>query len=211
MPSKNLRTDSEWVSESLSHVRLFAAPWTKAYQASLPMEFPRQEYWSGLPFPSSRNLFHPGIEPLSPTLAGGFFTAEPPDLSVRWISNLLWPHSHLTVTFSPSSWLAQLWRWRTIESYRLLCFYCSASPVMRAASVLSFLCSLWISSFLPFPPPHPPVFPFPTSSFFKKKKITSFFFFVTFIFVYQGFLFSHPCSLGTSICMVKVPPGNAQN
>ena len=40
------------------------------------MEFPRQEYWDGLPFPG--NLPNPGIEPMSPALAGGFFPAGPP-------------------------------------------------------------------------------------------------------------------------------------
>ena len=42
------------------------------------MGFLRQEYWSGLPFPSPGDLSDPGIEPVSPALAGGFFTAEPP-------------------------------------------------------------------------------------------------------------------------------------
>ena len=42
------------------------------------MGFPRQEYWSGLPFPSPGGLSDPGIEAASPTLAGGFFTGEPP-------------------------------------------------------------------------------------------------------------------------------------
>ena len=42
------------------------------------MEFPRQEDWSGLPFPSPEDLPNPGIEPLPPALAGGFFTTEPP-------------------------------------------------------------------------------------------------------------------------------------
>ena len=41
------------------------------------MGFPMQEYWSGLPFPSSRHPSDPGTEPASPTLAGGFFTTEP--------------------------------------------------------------------------------------------------------------------------------------
>ena len=50
---------------------------TVAHQAPLPMGFPRQEYWSGLPFPSLGDLPDPGIEPMSPALAGGFFTAEP--------------------------------------------------------------------------------------------------------------------------------------
>ena len=53
---------------SLSRVRLFAAPWTVAYQAPLSMGFSRQYYWSGLPFPSPGDLPKPGIEPRSPTL-----------------------------------------------------------------------------------------------------------------------------------------------
>jgi len=42
------------------------------------MEFPRQEYWSGLPFPSSGDLPNPGIEPTSPAFSGRFFTSQPP-------------------------------------------------------------------------------------------------------------------------------------
>ena len=53
---------------SLSHVRLFATPWTVAYKAPLSMEFSRQEYRSGLPFPSPGDLPVPGIEPGSPAL-----------------------------------------------------------------------------------------------------------------------------------------------
>ena len=48
-------------------------------QAPLSMGFSRLEYWSGVPVPSPGDLPDPGIEPLSPALAGGFFTAEPPD------------------------------------------------------------------------------------------------------------------------------------
>ena len=54
--------------KSLSHVLLFAAPWTVAHQAPLFMGFSRQEYWSGLPFPSPGDLPNPGIKPGSPTL-----------------------------------------------------------------------------------------------------------------------------------------------
>ena len=54
--------------KSLSHVRLFATPWTVAYQAPQSMRFSRQEYWSGLPFPSPGDLPNPGIKPVSPTL-----------------------------------------------------------------------------------------------------------------------------------------------
>ena len=60
----------------LSHVQLFETPWTIACQASLPMEFSRWEYWSGLPFPSPGDLPDPGIQPASlaaPALARGFF------------------------------------------------------------------------------------------------------------------------------------------
>ena len=53
---------------SLSCVQLFVTPWTVAYQASLSMEFSRQEYQSGLPFPSPGDLPDPGIEPRSPEL-----------------------------------------------------------------------------------------------------------------------------------------------
>jgi len=56
----------------------FVTPWTVACQAPLSMEFSRQEYWSGLLFPSLGHLPHPGIEPVSPASAGGFFITEPP-------------------------------------------------------------------------------------------------------------------------------------
>ena len=55
-----------------------ATSWTVAHQAPLSMRFSRQEYWSGLPFPSSGDLPDPEIEPMSPALAGGFFTTVPP-------------------------------------------------------------------------------------------------------------------------------------
>ena len=61
-----------------SQVRLFETPWTVAHQVPLSMGFPRQEYWSDLPFSSPGALPAPGIEPKSPALAGGFFTTEPP-------------------------------------------------------------------------------------------------------------------------------------
>ena len=54
--------------KSLSRVRLFATPRTAAHQAPPSMGFSRQEYWSGLPFPSPGDLPDPGIEPGSPTL-----------------------------------------------------------------------------------------------------------------------------------------------
>ena len=66
----------------LSCVQFFVSPWTETHQASLSMLlcwFPRQEYWSGLPFPSLGDLPNPGIKPvspMSPALAGRFFTTS---------------------------------------------------------------------------------------------------------------------------------------
>ena len=68
--------------ESISYSvvsKLFATPWTIACQAPLPMEFSRQEYWSGLPCPPPGDLPHPGIKSASlesPALAGRFFTSS---------------------------------------------------------------------------------------------------------------------------------------
>ena len=59
-------------------VWLFATPWTVAHQAPLSMAFPRQEYWSGLPFASPGDFPNPGIKLPFPTLAAGFFTTETP-------------------------------------------------------------------------------------------------------------------------------------
>ena len=55
-----------------------ATPWTVAYQAPLSMGFPRQDYWSGLPFPFPGDCPKPGTEPTPPALAGRFFTTVPP-------------------------------------------------------------------------------------------------------------------------------------
>ena len=67
------------VLSHFSRVRLFVTPCTTACQAPLSMGLSRQEYWSGLPFPSPGDLPNPGIKPLSllsPALAGRFFTTS---------------------------------------------------------------------------------------------------------------------------------------
>ena len=79
----------------LCHVRLFVTPWTVAHQATLPMEFSREEYWSGLPCPTPGDCPTPGIKPGSPALAGGFFNTE----SHRGSSSLLY---HLAILNLPS-------------------------------------------------------------------------------------------------------------
>ena len=81
------------VVQSLSCVQLFVTPWTVAPQAPLPMGFSWQEFWSGLPFTPLGVLPDSGIEPMppvSPELAGRFFTTEPPinPYMCNWITLL---------------------------------------------------------------------------------------------------------------------------
>ena len=64
------------IAQSLSRVRLFATPWTVAHQAPLSVKFSRQEYWSGLPFPSPGDPPNPGIE--SPALQADSLPTELP-------------------------------------------------------------------------------------------------------------------------------------
>ena len=64
--------------KSLSRVQLFATPWTVTYYVPPSIGFSRQEYWSGLPFPSPGDLPNPGIEPGSPTLRADALPSEPP-------------------------------------------------------------------------------------------------------------------------------------
>ena len=87
------------VVQSLGHVGLCASLWTAARQAPLSMGFPRQEYWTGLPFPSPEDLPGPGSELLSPVFAGRFFTTEPPGK----------PRSTLTLTPFKEQACALLW------------------------------------------------------------------------------------------------------
>ena len=73
----------EWFSvqvkvKSLSHVQLFATPWTVDYEASPSMGFSRQEYCSGLPFPSPGDLPNPGIKPGSPALQADALPSQLP-------------------------------------------------------------------------------------------------------------------------------------
>ena len=72
--------------KSLSRVRLFATPWTVAYQALQSMGFSRQEYWSGLPFTSPGDLPNPGIESGSPALQTDALPSEPLEKSLLLLS-----------------------------------------------------------------------------------------------------------------------------
>ena len=97
----------EWVFSHFSHVQLFVTLWTDC-QAPLFMAFSRQEYWSGLPFPSPGDLPDPGIEHVS-YIAGRFFTNEPPGKS--FISEYSWlimwqfqlSHTHTCIHSLPNS------------------------------------------------------------------------------------------------------------
>ena len=66
-------------AQLLSCVQLFVNPWTIAYQTPLSVGFAWQEYWTRWPFPSLRDLLHPGTEPTLPALVLGLFTREPPE------------------------------------------------------------------------------------------------------------------------------------
>ena len=69
----------------LSHIQLSATTWNVALQAPLSLEFSRQEYWSGLPFPTPGNLPNPRIELTSPELMGGLFTTASPEKAYKYI------------------------------------------------------------------------------------------------------------------------------
>ena len=83
-------------------VRLSVAPWTEACQPPLSMEFSRQEYWSGLPFPTIGDVPYPEIKPISlvpPALADRFFTTESPGKSKTVSVSSLKNKSHESCTF----------------------------------------------------------------------------------------------------------------
>ena len=94
--------------KSLSRVRLFATPWTVAYHAPPSVGFSRQEYWSGLPFPSLGDLPNPGIKPGSPTLQADALPSELPGklYGVRKCSNFIL--LHVAVQFSQHHLLKRL-------------------------------------------------------------------------------------------------------
>ena len=80
-------THTQWNAVGMlsqSHVQFFVIPWTVVLQDSLSMGLSRQEYWSGLPFPTPEDLLKPGIQtlsPVSPALSGRFFTTVAPGKS----------------------------------------------------------------------------------------------------------------------------------
>ena len=89
----------------LRHVQLFATTRTGARQAPLSIGFSRQEYGSRLPFLSPRNFPNPGIEPVSPTLAGGVLIPEPPGNPIYLPIRVLRPTLRPDLTLCPLSLL----------------------------------------------------------------------------------------------------------
>ena len=63
---------------SFKSVQLFVTPWTVICLSSLPMEFSREEYWSGLPFPSPGDIPNPGVKPRSFAMQAESLPSEPP-------------------------------------------------------------------------------------------------------------------------------------
>ena len=113
--------------KSLSRVQLFATPWTVAHQAPPSMEFSRQEYWSGLPFPSAGDLPDPGIKSGSPAFQADSLLSEPPGKPREETQDMLFPqvleltlirkrnHSSLHIIFTKFS--------PTEQSFLTLCYY----------------------------------------------------------------------------------------
>ena len=85
------------LNESVSHVQLFVTPWTVACQASLSMEFSRQEYWSRLPFPPPGESSWPRDWTQVTCIAGGFFTAWA-TREVMWITDMCPSNVHTQIT-----------------------------------------------------------------------------------------------------------------
>ena len=107
-------------------VRLFATPWTEAQQAPLSMGFSRQEYWSGLPIPSPRDLPDPGIEPQSPALQADSLPlghwGSPFLTAVGSVTNDLTMgyHSHSIQTFWHQPLVQIFYKFRTLVSIEFI-------------------------------------------------------------------------------------------
>ena len=112
--------------KSSSRVWLFATPWTVAYKAPLSMEFSRQEYWSGLPFPYPGDLPEPGIEPRSPSLQADTLPSEPPGkyVALHWLISYVEPTLY---SWGKSTWswciIHFVWYWIQQHFVENFCFY----------------------------------------------------------------------------------------
>ena len=112
---------------------LFAIPWTVACQAPLSMEFSRQEYWSGLPFPSPGDLPYPGIKHRSSALQSNSLPSKPPG---KPLSSAILPKVNIRMT-NPRSYLIILKLMMTNISW--------TCPICSAFSYLICDISIWLS------------------------------------------------------------------
>ena len=123
--SHNYHMDFLLIWWSLSHVRLFATPWTVALQFPPSMEFSRQEYWSGLPFPSPGDLPDPGIKTGCPALQADSLTAgasREDHLLIYW-HKLYWWIFWFFLIFLEEILLDSTAFWKYISKSALLIFY----------------------------------------------------------------------------------------
>ena len=124
----------------LSRVRLFAAPWTVAYQVPPSMGFSKLEYWSELQFPSPGDLPNPGIEARSPTLQADALLSEPPGKPVhsmvlgKYIIKCIHHYSIIHSSF-------------TVQKISFVLHIHPSSPELQATTDFFFS----VSSVLPFP------------------------------------------------------------
>ena len=114
----------------------FTTSWTLAHQAPLFMEFSRQEYWSGFPFPPPEDLPDPGIKPVSPAspvLAGKFFTTVPPGKLQPTSADTIFKWNISAIKFTH----------RILESYLFFLLNSTFSTSSFNFSRESFLFFLW--------------------------------------------------------------------
>jgi len=108
-------------------------PRTVAHQTLLSLGFPRQEYWSGLPFPPPGDLLNPGIRPACPALAGGLFTTEPPGKP--------WKRANHTLVFYCSNCSSDMY----------VAIHCGLSLPLEAFSTLVTQASFFLGHSSPLP------------------------------------------------------------
>ena len=144
------------VLSRFGHVPVFVTPWTVAHQAALSMGFSRQEYWSGLPFPSPGDLPDPGIKPTSltsPALASGFFTT-----GTTWEAlqdTHKWPMKicRFTTQWIFTIWLQESQGYKKCDDFPLIC-----SPFSTPRIIFRYRKEgplIWILQMSP-PQLHPP-------------------------------------------------------
>ena len=109
----------------------FVIPWTVAHRAPLSLGFPRQEYWSGLSFPSPRDLSYPGIELTSPAVASRFFTTESTGKSYVFFGKVS------IQVFCPFFWLDCLFSWH--RAVQAVCIFWILPSSWFEKSIFSYL------------------------------------------------------------------------